>query len=191
MTLLGIDTESGGIGLEYSLLSINFSIIDDNCEIVESLDLKLKPDPINGRSEYFVQAEALRVNKINLAQHDLEAISYKESKSVIYKWLEKTTKEYGNFTVFGQKVERDVELITRYTISENSWYNFVNRRVIDTISLGKYAQLIGLIPETQSLSLSKITDYLGVEVDENLIHDAQYDVMLGAQYLKWFKDNLK
>jgi hypothetical protein len=191
MTLLGIDTESGGIGLEYSLLSINFSIIDDNCEIVESLDLKLKPDPINGRSEYFVQAEALRVNKINLAQHDLEAISYKESKSVIYKWLEKTTKEYGNFTVFGQKVERDVELITRYTISENSWYNFVNRRVIDTISLGKYAQLIGLIPETQSLSLSKITDYLGVEVDENRIHDAQYDVMLGAQYLKWFKDNLK
>ena len=191
MTLLGIDTESGGIGLEYSLLSINFSIIDDNCEIVESLDLKLKPDPINGRSEYFVQAEALRVNKINLAQHDLEAISYKESKSVIYKWLEKTTKEYGNFTVFGQKVERDVELITRYTISENSWYNFVDRRVIDTISLGKYAQLIGLIPETQSLSLSKITDYLGVEVDENRIHDAQYDVMLGAQYLKWFKDNLK
>ena len=191
MTLLGIDTESGGIGLEYSLLSINFSIINDNCEIVESLDLKLKPDPINGRSEYFVQAEALRVNKINLAQHDLEAISYKESKSVIYKWLEKTTKEYGNFTVFGQKVERDVELITRYTISENSWCNFVSRRVIDTISLGKYAQLIGLIPETQSLSLSKITDYLGVEVDESRIHDAQYDVMLGTQYLKWFKDNLK
>jgi len=53
MTLLGIDTESGGITTDYDLLTLTMCVIKDY-EIVKTLDMKLKPNPVDGRSDYFV-----------------------------------------------------------------------------------------------------------------------------------------
>ncbi len=191
MTLLGLDTESGGISVDCDLLQINLSVINDNFEIVDKLSLDVKPDPYNGRTSYQnIEAEALRVNKIDLAQHDLTAITYKESKPIIYNWLQNAYSQYGSLTPFGQNVQRDINIITRYTISTDSWFNFCDRRVIDTISLGKFAQMLGIIPMSQSLSLSKVTKYLGIEVDESLLHTAEYDVALGAKYIQCLYEKL-
>lgn len=192
MKLIALDTESGGLDIQYSLLDINLSILNDQCEIVDRLNLKVKPDPDGfGRSSYLIQAEALRVNKIDLAQHDLEAIVYKESKTIIYRWLEEMgAKHECRFTPMGQMVQRDIDLICHYTLSYPAWTNFVERRVIDTISLGMFARDIGIFPPDQSLSLKSICKYLGIEVDEALLHTADYDVILGAKYYKWFKEHL-
>lgn len=190
MTLLGIDTESGGISTDCDLLTINLSAVTVSATpfqltIVDKLSLNVKPDPINGRTAYKnIEAEALRVNRINLAEHDLSAITYREAKRAIYKWLQKVNQFYGPLTPFGQAVQRDIDLITKYTLSLESWYQFCDRRVIDTVSLGKFAQLLGIIPQEQSLSLSKVTKYLGIEVDESLVHTAEYDVLLGVRYLE-------
>jgi len=188
MTLLGIDTESGGIfrsgEIMPSLLSLNMSIVDSNFNIQEKFDLLLKPEPINGRVNYVIQAEALKVNGINLIEHDLEAINYKDSKGRIYKWLNSMKSKYGNLTPFGNCVQGDVDIITWFTISPDSWENLVDRRVIELTSIGKCLQFMGLIPEDQSLSLSKIAEYLGVKVDDTQTHTADYDVWLGAKTLE-------
>lgn len=184
MRLLGIDTESGGIGLDYSLLTVNLSVLNDNFDIIDQLDIAVKPNPINNRSAYFIQAEALQVNNINLVEHDKIAVPYKDGATIIYNWLDDAFHKYGKFTPFGQNIQRDIDLITKCTLSPLAWENFVDVRVIDTIVLGKFAQLVGVIPETQSLSLSKITRYLGIEVDSALLHTAQYDVALNAKYFK-------
>lgn len=192
MKLIAIDTESGGIEIEYSLLDINLSILDKDCSITDRLSLKVKPDPDkSGRSSYVVQGEAMGINKIDLAAHDLEATAYKEAKTIIYRWLEMMhDKHKCRFTPMGQMVQRDINLICHYTLNYNSWSNFVERRVIDTITLGLFAKDIGLFPMDQSLSLKNIAAYLGIEVDESLLHTADYDVVLNAKYYQWFKNHL-
>jgi len=50
---------------------------------------------------------------------------------------------------------------------------------------------MGKIPETQSLSLSKISKYFEMQMDDNLLHTAKYDVEVGAFVLKKYLDLLK
>lgn len=184
MIFLAIDTEGGGIGPNYSLLSAYFAVFrmnDDGYDTLSSLSLLLKPDEINGKSEYLIQGEALRVNGINIGEHDLNAIQYKEAKPIIYNWLNDNFGLYDKLVPIGHGVQRDIELITKYTISEKSWINFVDPRVIDTISLCKFAQAVGFFPEGISISLSKIVKSIGIEIDEKLIHTAEYDVTMNIE----------
>jgi hypothetical protein len=185
MVLLGIDTESGGISQEFDLLTLSLSVIID-FEIVESLNLKVKPDPVNGRTQFFVQAEALRVNGIDLAQHDLDAICYREAKQMIFGWLDGMHRMHGKLMPFGNGIARDIQMITKYTISSKSWDMFVKRNPIELTSIGNCLKLMGLIPEDQSLSLKNIATYFGAEIDEDKVHTAEYDVWLGIQALKGY-----
>jgi hypothetical protein len=203
MNILAIDTESGGVEPENSLLTVYFKLVTTNKKLLTSefpdvdknspfkvlsvLDLKLKPDDGN----YNVTAQGMGVNGINLAAHDKAAITYKNSKGTIYDWLQRNSHDYGYITPMGQGVRRDINLITSYTISDKSWDSFVDRRVIDTVDIGKFAQLIGLIPENVSLSLSVLCEYLGINVDEKLLHTAEYDVELNLNLLEWYYEMLK
>ena len=192
MTLLGIDTETTGLLPESQLLTLYMGIVDDNFKIIQSLDLKIKPDPINGRTVYsHIEVEALAVNKIDLIDHDKVAITYKQSKTIVYKWLEEMYSLYGHLTPFGNMVQGDVDKICECLISRGAWDNFCDRRVIELSGIGKTLQLMGKIPETQSLSLSKISKYFEMQVDDNLLHTAKYDVEVGAFVLKKYLDLLK
>lgn len=192
MTLLGIDTEATGLPPEAQLLTLYMGILDDNFKIIQSLDLKIKPDPINGRTVYsHIEVEALAVNKIDLIDHDKVAITYKQSKTIVYKWLEEMYSLYGHLTPFGNMVQGDVDKICECLISRGAWDNFCDRRVIELSGIGKTLQLMGKIPETQSLSLSKISKYFEMQVDDNLLHTAKYDVEVGAFVLKKYLDLLK
>jgi|APGre2960657404_1045060.scaffolds.fasta_scaffold67122_1 hypothetical protein len=185
MTLLGIDTESGGISPDYDLLTFTMCIIKDY-EIVRTIDMKLKPDPIDGRSSYYVQAEALGVNGINIPEHDLKAMPYKESKQFIYDWLKDAKNDFGKLLPFGNGVSRDIQLITKFTISPKTWETVVMKNPIELTSIGNNLKMLGLIPMEQSLALSKIASYFGVEIDEEKVHTAEYDVWLGTQVLKHY-----
>ena len=192
MTLLGIDTETTGLLPESQLLTLYMGIVDDNFKIIQSLDLKIKPDPINGRTVYsHIEVEALAVNKINLIDHDKVAITYKQAKTIVYKWLEEMYSLYDYLTPFGNMVQGDVDKICECLISRGAWDNFCDRRVIELSGIGKTLQLMGKIPETQSLSLSKISKYFEMQVDDNLLHTAKYDVEVGAFILKKYLDLLK
>ena len=185
MTLLGIDTESGGITTDYDLLTLTMCVIKDY-EIVKTLDMKLKPNPVDGRSDYFVQAEALAVNGINIAEHDWKAMPYRQSKQIIFDWLEEAKNEFGKLLPFGNGVSRDIQLITKYTVSPPAWEMVVMRNPIELTSIGNNLKMLGLIPMNQSLALSKIATYFGVEIDEEKVHTAEYDVWLGTQVLKHY-----
>jgi hypothetical protein len=66
-----IDGEFGGIGLDKSILTFYFMVMDDQENKVDELDLKLKSkDGI-----YRVEARALEINKIDLIKHDQMAIT--------------------------------------------------------------------------------------------------------------------
>ncbi len=202
MNVLSIDTESCGIGLEFPLLSVSltvgYPVFLDNRGITglfgatqDSLSLLVKPDFVDGRSEYLIQPEALNVNKIDLVKHDQIAIPYKKAKTMIYSWLENVYAKYGTLTPLGHGVARDIDIITEYTLSRQSWNNFVDVRVIDTVSLCKYLQVIGVIPKDQSISLTNALKYFGVEINSDLAHTAEYDCELNIMLLNAINEKIK
>ena len=187
--LLSLDTEGGGISHNYSLLSLTLSVVDPvTYEQIETLSLKLKPDNDSG---YFVQGKALDVNKINILEHDKVAITYKDSKSEIYNWLVKQKTKYGKLVPFGNNFQRDIDIITRYTISYDSWTNFVKKFGIELTVLGVELKQLEVIPEEQSLALSKIAEFMSIKVDESKLHDDTYDVELGCLVLKGYRELFK
>ena len=216
MTLLGIDTETCGLDDNSSLLTINFTIFNDQFEIPQivlapskilekigpdhpnayldypQLDLKVKPEPINGRTSYNgVQMEAFAVNKINLAKHDKEAITYKQASTKIYNWLLHMYNRFGYLVPFGNNIQDDIDKITSCCISKKAFENHTDRRVIDLLAIGQTLKLMGKIPETQSLALGKIAEYFEIEVDSDRVHSADYDVLLALSVYKKFCELMK
>jgi hypothetical protein len=111
---------------------------------------------------------------------------YKESKQFIYDWLKDAKNDFGKLLPFGNGVSRDIQLITKFTISPKTWETVVMKNPIELTSIGNNLKMLGLIPMEQSLALSKIASYFGVEIDEEKVHTAEYDVWLGTQVLKHY-----
>ena len=78
MNLLGIDTETGGLSDGASLLTLQLSVYSSDAkELLDSFNIKLKPDPIHGRTVYQIEAEALEINKIDFLKNSKPQIIYK------------------------------------------------------------------------------------------------------------------
>lgn len=82
---IALDVETGGIGLDKSLLTAYFAVMDQNMTILDELYLHTKPDD----GIYQVTADALRINGINLVDHESVAITYKEAGQKLYSFLSK------------------------------------------------------------------------------------------------------
>ena len=133
----------------------------------------------------------MQVNRINLIKHEQESMTYKQAKPLIYSWLSNVSRDYSCLTPFGNAVNQDINKICDCVISKDSWENFVDRRVLELSSIGKFLQLNGMIPLTQSLSLSKIAEYFGEAVDSDKVHTASGDVEIGASVLKHYSKFLE
>lgn len=166
-----------------NLLTATFIVFDLELNPLKKLRLWVKPDPVDGRTIFQVEPEALAVNKIDLIEHDKKSITYKEAKPILYQWLSETSAEYGYLIPFGNQVQGDINKITETIISKNSWSQFVDRRVIELSSLGQTLKVMGKIPFEASLSLGSIAKTLGIPFCEDSWHDDEYDVNLGASVL--------
>ena len=188
-----MDLETGGFNELCDLLTVTLSVIDDNYEMEDCLDLKVKPEPDKqGRTLLCVEPEALIVNKIDLIQHDAEAMTYKKAKPIIFNWLKAQSEKYDcKLTPFGNGIKFDVEKLTKHTITLDSFCQFTERQPIELTSIGKALKIQGKIPKNQSLALSNIAKYFGVEVNEELYHTSKYDVWLGAQVMKNYMELMK
>ena len=79
------DVETGGIGLDKSLLSACFlycqyDVKNDEYEIIDGLDLKIKPND----DVYHVTAQGMQINGIDLVEHDKVAITEKQAGTKLY-----------------------------------------------------------------------------------------------------------
>ena len=71
------DTETGGVRKEMSLLTLYGHILDENLRILDTIDLKIKPDD----GIYHLSAQGLGVNNINILEHDRVAKPVSEVKT--------------------------------------------------------------------------------------------------------------
>lgn len=188
MTLLFIDTETGGISLDCSILTVTLTALrfgDTKIFPVDKLDLKVKPND----GIYRIQPGALKVNGIDLVEHDTTAITYKDASERITQFLIKlNTGESRRPTLCGQHVIFDLDhLLNSGVVDRDLWRKKVDPRYIDILCLAKFAMLSGDIPEGQSLKLIDLVHFFNIPVDASRLHTSDYDNELAAQVLFAFK----
>lgn len=172
--LLALDTETGGVTDDVSLLTAYYGLFKVNNRVftlVDELDLHIKPvDQL-----YRVTAEALSINKINLVTHDAIAKTERQSGTELYNKLKSWYDITGNKLIpVGHNVVFDIQKTKKHLISDGSWSSFVSYRTLDTCTIAQFLRISGKLPENLSCSLVALKEYFDIKV-EGEAHEAKYD----------------
>lgn len=177
--LLLLDTETTGVDPHQGdILTAAFSVLKrvsvGEYEVLDSLDLAIKHEP------YRVSAGALRVNKINLVEHDAKAVSLKDASRTLNVFLQKHAplpvgKPYNPNALipFGHNVHFDIDFI-KVTMPDVRWSDHVSYRKLDTMEATRWLIEAGILPSSLKGSLESLTTYFNIPHDS---HDARGDVL--------------
>lgn len=184
MKILAFDTETGGLNpKDSSLLTAYFAILDSNLKTLDSISLVLKPED----GLFKANPEALAVNKINLEEHALQAITYEEAASQLEKMLAKHSSKYDKLVPLAHNIEFDLGFVYEYLLSQKAWESYVQYRKLDTAQIANFLKFAGLIPNSQKVALGYLAKFLGLSFGEGGAHSAQADVDVCVQVLGAFK----
>lgn len=179
------DCETGGIDPRTSsLLTAYFSIVDDNMNVIDELDLKLKPD--DGIYQY--TQEAMNVNKINLEEHDKVAITYTEGKKLLMSFLKKHSPKKRGIRPCGHNIKFDIDFVTYHLLSPTEWESYCHYRALDTTPIATFLQDLEVWPSKLG-SLTSLVDYLKVQKRE--AHNAKEDTLMWIDVYKEMTKNFK
>jgi DNA polymerase-3 subunit epsilon/ribonuclease T len=174
-----VDTETGGLEPHLSLLTATFLCLDENRTIVDKLELFIRPDD----DVYKVQAIALKVNGINLVEHNKEAISESEAKEIFLAFVQKHTSKDKKLKFISQSTAYDLKWLQAKFLPIDEWETYFDRRPIDTQSTAVFLQDAGILPQTLSCGLQSLCEYFCIEVKD--VHTATGDCMMTlALYLR-------
>lgn len=185
-TYLVIDTETGGLTTQSSLLSVSFLTFDSDFNKRHTLNLFLRPDD----GIYRVNPSALSLNKIDLIQHDKVAESYFVGGCKIQQFLgsESFDGKY-KLQLIGKNVDFDLMFIFEYFYIKKDWENYVSYRKIDISSLIQALKIAGKFPADISTSQESIAKFLGIENPK--IHEAENDCIVTFQIFQKLLEKIK
>lgn len=170
------DTETGGANpKQHSLLTTYGLVLNKNLKVVSSIDLKTKP---NGGA-YQVQADALRVNKIDLTKHDKDAKTYQEASQVLEHFLVgKGTFGTSKFIPVGWNVKFDISFLQEHLLPPAKWDKYFSRDTIELKTLVHYMVLcnkLKLKDYGPEMHLFELVQHFNINIDGKELHDAKHD----------------
>lgn len=178
MQYLFLDTETGGLGPDTSLLTVGLLVCDSRFNILDSLHQELMPDD----GIYHVTGGGLSVNKINLVEHSKVAKKYKEWKTPLFLWLQKHSKDGADKLVpVGKQVDGDIRKIHENLLTKNTWEQCVSHRSYDVSSVFWFLKSLGFLKEIENGGLGELCEYFGVEHANQ--HNALADCYLTREVL--------
>jgi len=177
------DCETGGINKETSLLSLYGMILNKNLDVQDCVNLFVKPN--NGI--YHVEAGAMKVNKIDLIEHDKVARPAAAAAAVFEDFICRNSLGEDKIIPAGHNLSLDIDFCKKNFLREadtnrSQWLNFFSYRSLDTATLAQGLILAGKLPERLSCSLKSLAEYF--EIDYSGAHNAEFDAKLTLEILK-------
>ena len=171
------DTETGGLTPEQDILSIYAAMLDENLQILEELDLKLKP---NDRRVINAEVGALKVNKIDIAKHmaDPATIDYATAGKLLIDMAKRHLKKNGRFSnirPYGYNVPCDKDFVTAYLITPKEWTSIFHYKSRDVMTGVDFLKDRGWFPKEIG-SLGTVVEFLGLPV--RAAHIAKNDILM-------------
>lgn len=182
MRYLFLDTECGGLDEDTSLLTLGMILTNDKFNILDLIEFKIKPDDDN----YIVTGQGLSVNKIDLASHDKEAKTYKQTGTDLYNFLSKWYYTLGNrekFIPVGKNIYFDTLRIWKYLVNRATWEQFVSYQPLEINGAVRLLQLQGKIPPLEKSSLSALADHFNISVPPTWLHNCIGDCRIYIEVL--------
>ena len=159
-----VDTETTGLDeKKHQILEVGILVIK-NMEVVAELEVKIK------HREYTVTAKAMEANKINIPEHEKEALFEKEAAEKILEFLNKHKSENDEgYIVIGQNVQFDIKFLEEmflrvYKIKE--YRQAISYRSLDIMQLAMIKNIEGKI-NLEKQDLDSILKELEIEIPEN------------------------
>lgn len=183
---LFIDTETGGLTPQYSLLTVSCILADKDFNIVPvddwapGLHLKVQHE------EYALTAGALKVNKINIAEHHENSVPLSVAEARIHQYIQRARALSGKQRLVpaGHNVAFDVQFLRAYLLDNKSWDSYFTYPVLDTAVAARFLNAAGLFSGGYSLTAlqKKLIPHLGA-LD---MHDAEVDNLVAIELAKKF-----
>jgi oligoribonuclease (3'-5' exoribonuclease) len=180
LKLMPGDCETGGTDpKKSSLLTLYLCVLDDDFNIVDELDLRLKPND----GKYVVEQEAMDINKINLEEHDKDAVTYEDGAVLLQAFLQKhhTGGRWASLRPAGHNFGFDLSFIFEHLMPKEKWEKYCHYRYMDTTPLCTFFQFIGKWPEKLG-RLTDIAQFLGVKMRD--AHNAKNDTLMWIDTFK-------
>lgn len=159
-----VDTETTGFDEKKNqILEIGILVIKD-LRVIDEFEVKIK------HREYTVSAKAMQANKIDIIEHEKEAVFEKEAAEKILEFLNKHKGENDEgYIVIGQNVQFDIKFLEEmflktYKIKE--YRQVVSYRSLDIMQLAMIKNIEGKI-SLEKQDLDSILKELNIEIPEN------------------------
>lgn len=176
---IAIDCETGGIGTDKSLLTAYFGVYDEAFQLRSDLYLHVKPND----GIYKVTAEALSINKINLVEHNQEAITEKEAGTRLYDFLYNANINGKDKLIpIGHNVAFDIKFLQEHLVGQGTWEKFVSYRVLDTGVIAQFFKTAGILSEDISGGLGSLAAHY--KISQSNAHTAKEDAQVTVKVLQ-------
>jgi DNA polymerase III alpha subunit (gram-positive type) len=175
---LFIDTETGGLTTDYSLLTVAAAIADDNFNIIDKICFGVKP-PV-----YIIDPESIRVNKINLVEHAVSSMSQEMAAKELTLFLQKGVLLNDNRRLIpvGHNVAFDLQFIWHNLISQQTWNTYCAYPAFDTAAVARFYTISNTIPNF--CGLVALRQLFKIETGD--AHNAMADVLATIELAKKF-----
>jgi oligoribonuclease (3'-5' exoribonuclease) len=185
---LFVDTETGGLTPEHSLLTVSCIIVDEHFNIIPvaaedgrpGLYLDIKHD------EYSLTSGALSVNKINLVEHDKHATAIPEARSMLRAFLNRGLQAMNKkrFVPAGHNVGFDVRFLQAYLLSPEEWDQYFTYPALDTAAVARFFNAAGI--HAGGYSLGRLRDKFIPHASGGDLHNAEIDNLTAIELAKKF-----
>lgn len=181
---LFMDTETGGLTPDRSLLTVSLIPVDKQFNIVPLTYF----DPLMQRTEhadcglyvavkpetYVIDQEAMAVNKINIAEHEQDAVPIAAARQLIKSFAEAARKLFGKkyLVPAGHNVAFDAQFLKAHIFTEEEWDTLFTYPALDTASAARFLNAAGAIDGGYSLTALR-SKFLSE--DFGVAHNAEVD----------------
>lgn len=187
---LFVDTETGGLTPQHSLLTVSCIGVDENFNIIPvpatapGLYLRIKHE------EYALTAGALSVNKIDLSQHHAAGISLQDAQTALRYFLADVLRVSGKKRLVpaGHNVGFDVQFIRANLLTDSEWDSFFTYPAFDTAAVARFLNAAGQY--SGGYSLTRLRDKFVPHMSGDL-HNAEVDNLTTIELAKKFVSLLR
>lgn len=173
-----IDTETGGLSPDYSLLTLAAAITDENFHILDRMYFGIHA-PV-----YCVTPEAMATNQINLAEHAKTALSVPAAAARLREFLSNGAALTGKKKLVpaGHNVSFDIRFIHAQLMPEEEWREYCTYPALDTAGIARFFVAANRI--SGSCSLVALRQLF--HIDTGTAHNAESDVLASVQLARHF-----
>ena len=172
--IIFIDTETGGVNAEKSVLIQLSGIIEVDETEKEKFNFYIKPFENSEVNEKALEVQGRTLEELGTEKYIDESIIYKKFLEILDKYIDKYDKN-DKFIVAGYNVKFDIDILKALFERNNNkfLFSYFNSSMLDPLYSVRLLQVAGILPVLENNKLETWCKYFNIELKA---HDSLQDI---------------